>query len=141
MVSEEELRKLSMEIEKLKQALMYLESQGEELQKALASLEETKNSIKALEGSMDKELYVDIGEGIFMKVKPVSDKLLVRLEDRVIVEKSPEETIEEIEKGIANLKDAIQEIEKKKQELMAKYNETMKKVEELYRQSMSSGGV
>ena len=141
MVSEEELRKLSMEIEKLKQALMYLESQGEELQKALASLEETKNSIKALEGSMDNELYVDIGEGIFMKVKPVSDKLLVKLEDRVIVEKSPEETIEEIEKGIANLKDAIQEIEKKKQELMAKYNETMKKVEELYRQSMSSGGV
>ncbi len=91
-----QLTLLEQETQKINQALEAIEQQ-------LDTLGSVKHTLYELEQSKSKELLANLGRNIFARVEIKSDKLLVDVGNKVLVEKTASEAMEILDKQIAEL--------------------------------------
>jgi prefoldin alpha subunit len=69
----------------------------------LKDLEEIKKALKELEENNDKEIFANIGKGVYISAELKNKELLVETGNRVLVKKSIPQTIDLIEKQIEKI--------------------------------------
>lgn len=113
MAKEEILLKLSM----LEQKSEEIKQQIEAVESQISELESLKLSLKKIDKSKGKEMLASLGRGIFLKTKVEDDKLFVNVGSKIVVKKTPSETIEiidaqtnEMENIKRNLLGAIEQV-------------------------------
>ena len=125
MATQDEMQKLAMEMN-------YYRTQAEEVQTQITQINNlirenagAREALKALPVK-DESLFA-IGEGVFVKAKPSSDKVLIEIGARVVVEKTFEEADGIIEarnsqlvKALASMQDSMQELSRRMAELNQK---------------------
>ncbi|WP_457612411.1 prefoldin subunit alpha [Methanocaldococcus sp.] len=110
-------------------ALEMYAQQIEAIQKEIASIRMLKEEInKAIETlsnvKVDEETLIPIGPGVYLKAKIIDDKALVGVKSDIYVEKSINESIED-------LKEAYENMDKLEKEGLKKLNEFAKLIAEL----------
>ena len=108
MENQEILFRLSM----FEQQLQQLQQQLQAVGRGIAELESLHLGLDEISGSIDKEVFAQIGKGIYVKAKIVSEELNVNIGDNNFVNKSIPQTKELIEEQINRLRDAEIELEK-----------------------------
>lgn len=106
--NQEILFRLSM----FEQQLQQLQQQLQAVGRGIAELESLHLGLDEISGSIDKEVFAQIGKGIYVKAKIISDELNVNIGDNNFVNKSIPQTKELIEEQINRLKEAEAELEK-----------------------------
>ena len=120
-ISQEFLYKLSIfekQIEQLNQQLQLIE-------KSILDLNSLNFGLDEIKGSVGKEVLAQLGRGIFVKTKLISDELVVDVGEKNFVKKSIPETkkiikeqIEKLNQLKKELEDKIEEIDKEVAELV-----------------------
>ena len=119
-ISQEFLYKLGVfekQIEQLNQQLQLIEKSILDLNSLVFGMDEIKGSVR-------KEVLAQLGRGIFVKTKLISEELIVDVGDKNFVKKSIPET-----KKI--IKEQIEKLDQLKKELEDKIGEIDKEVAEL----------
>jgi len=120
-ISQEFLYKLSIfekQIEQLNQQLQLIE-------KSILNLNSLNFGMDEIKGSVGKEVLAQLGRGIFVKTKLISEELIVDVGNKNFVKKSVPETkkiikeqIEKLNQLKKELEDKIEEIDKEVAELV-----------------------
>ncbi|NUN11441.1 prefoldin subunit alpha [Candidatus Micrarchaeota archaeon] len=104
----------------------YLQKQAETMQTQASQLRdtinETNSSIQALENLGSETIY-SIGSGVLVKAKNSSDKVLVEVGARVVVEKT-------IPDAIVFLKERIKKLESAQEKYVSTFEEILSKLQE-----------
>jgi prefoldin alpha subunit len=108
MENQEILFRLSM----FEQQLQQLQQQLQAVERGIAELESLHLGLDELSGSTGKEVFAQIGKGIYVKAKIISEELNVNIGDNNFVNKSIPETKKLIEEQIKRLRDVGEELEK-----------------------------
>lgn len=115
-----QLREQSEEIEK---QLQFVSEQISELQQFNANLE-------ILKGSKEKEMLVNLGKGVHMKVSRIDDeKLFVEVGAGIVVRKTPVEAQEAVKKQIRKFQEAKIHLTSQLQEHAEEFRKMLKEVE------------
>ena len=99
MAKEDYLIRLSM----LEQEGRKLEEQLQLINQQLQEFQVLNLSLEKLNKTEEKEILAGLGRGIYFKTELKDKKLFVNVGDNIILKKSPEETIEIINKQIRQL--------------------------------------
>jgi prefoldin subunit 5 len=92
--------------------LSMFEQQLQAVSRGIVDLESLHLGMDEISGSIDKEIFAQIGKGIYVKAKIVSEELNVNIGDNNFVNKSIPETKELIMEQIKRLKDVEIELER-----------------------------
>jgi len=106
--NQEILFRLSM----FEQQLQQLQQQLQAVSRGIIDLETLHLGLDEITGSIDKEVFAQIGKGIYVKAKIVSEELNVNIGDNNFVNKSIPQTKELIMGQIKRLKDVEIELER-----------------------------
>lgn len=106
--NQEILFRLSM----FEQQLQQLQQQLQAVSRGIIDLETLHLGLDEISGSIDKEIFAQIGKGIYVKAKIVSEELNVNIGDNNFVNKSLPQTKELIMEQIQRLKDVEVQLEK-----------------------------
>lgn len=107
MENQEVIYKLGM----MEQQLQQLQQQLEAVERGINELERLEMGLDEIPGSKDKEILAQIGRGIYVKAKLVSEELTVSIGDNNFVKKSVPETKELIKEQIQKLKEVENELD------------------------------
>ena len=107
--------KLSM----FEQQMRQMQQQLQMIEQAIMDMQIIDSGLDDIIGGKDKEILAQIGKGIFVKTKLLSEELTVDIGERNFVKKSVPETKEMIKEQIKKLEDVKKELENN-QEQMAK---------------------
>jgi prefoldin alpha subunit len=108
------------------QQINQIQQQKEAVNQAIEEMTFLDKGLEELIGSRDKEILSQIGNGIFVKSKLLSEELLVNIGEKNFVKKSISETKEIISKQIEKLKEAQEDLEKTTEEISEELERTMK---------------
>jgi len=123
MENQEILFRLSM----FEQQLQQLQQQLQAVGRGITELESLHLGLDEISGSIDKEVFAQIGKGIYVKAKIISEELNVNIGDNNFVNRSIPQTKELIEEQVKRLRDAEIELEKN---IEITNNEFLKMIEE-----------
>lgn len=107
MENQEVILKLGM----LEQDMRQLQQQLQSVEKGINDLELLNLGLEEIKGSKDKEILAQIGRGIYIKAKILSEKLTVNIGNDNFVNKNVSETKELIKEQIKKLKEVEKELE------------------------------
>jgi len=113
------------------QQLQQLQQQLQAVSRGIVDLESLHLGLDEISGSIDKEIFAQIGKGIYVKAKIISEELNVNIGDNNFVNKSIPETKELIMEQIKRLRDVEVELERN---IEITNNEFLEMIEE-YRKS------
>jgi prefoldin alpha subunit len=107
MENQEIIFKLSM----LEQQLQQLQQQLQAVGRGMAELESLHLGLDEIRGSVDKEIFAQIGKGIYAKAKIISEELIVNVGENNFVNRNVPETKKLIEEQMKKLKSVEKELE------------------------------
>ncbi len=121
----------------LLQRAMRLREQSEEIEKQLefvseqiTELRQFSANLEILKESKEKEMLANIGRGVHMKVSRADEeKLFVEVGAGIVVRKTPNETIREIEKQIGKFQEAKMHLTAQLHEHAEEFRKMLKEVE------------
>ena len=131
MTNEDELQKNMTLIEYYKEQLKTLEYQFSLIQTTIADQSRAKITLEKLNGiKEDSELLLPIGGGAFINAKiKNSSKVLYDVGDGVVIEKSIEDTIINVDNRIKELQNTEEKISNMAQQIQNEANNVSNKVE------------
>ncbi len=100
-----EQQQVLMQLSALQQQSEKLEQQLEVINEQLNEMQVLKQGIKNLEKKESKDILANIGKGIYVDAELKSKELLVEIGNKIVVKKTPKETIEVIDKQTEQLED------------------------------------
>ena len=115
----------------MEQQLQQLQQQMEAVERGINELERLNLGLDEIPNSQDKEIFAQIGKGIYVKAKLVSEELTVNVGDNNFVKKSVSETKELIREQIEKLKEVEKELDNS---MRIANNEFMEMIEEYQKQ-------
>ena len=95
----------------------------------LSELIQFQESIKSFQESNSKEMFSTIGKGVHLKTLLVEKEFLVEVGAKVLVKKTPEETIKVIEEQINRLNELKYSLSSQLDNHMFALNDLIKKIE------------
>jgi prefoldin alpha subunit len=107
-----ENQEIVFQLSMLEQQLQQLQQQLQAIDKGITELESLNLGLDDIKGSKDKEIFAQVGRGIYVKAKIISEDLTVNIGDNIFVSKNVPETKELIIEQIKKLKDVEAELEK-----------------------------
>ena len=117
--------------EELNYKLGILEQQIQQTQEQLKAVEDTIEELKTLNsgldnliGSKNKETFANVGRGIYIKTKILSENLLVDIGDKKLITKTVPETKEIIKEQIKKLGDIQKQLEKAMEDINQELTKT-----------------
>ncbi len=108
MENQEIIFRLSM----FEQQLQQLQQQLQAVERGLAELESLHTGLDEIPGSIGKEIFAQIGRGIYVKAKIVSEELIVNIGENNFVNRNILQTKGLIQEQIKKLREAEGELEK-----------------------------
>lgn len=125
MVTNEELQKMAVEYELLRQDAAAIESKLMEIEARINEMEILKESVSKIKGEKGSDVLIPLGSGVFLKGKISDDeKCLVNVGANVVVEKEIEdakklidEQIKELEKIHSNMRSQLEAIASRMDEI------------------------
>jgi len=116
---EEKQQELMYKLSMFEQQMRQMQQQLQMIEQAIMDMQIIDSGLDDIIGGKDKEILAQIGKGIFVKTKLLSEELTVDIGERNFVKKSVPETKEMIKEQIKKLEDVKKELENN-QEQMAK---------------------
>ncbi|MCD7781585.1 MAG: prefoldin subunit alpha [Methanosphaera sp.] len=117
MESQQRIQELTAELNQLQQQGETISQQIEQLNVSLTDINNARDAVKAIKGSVGKETLVPIGAGCFVKTELKSEDVIVGVGSDVAITRSIDETTEtlskdkeEVEKLINQLTETLQTI-------------------------------
>lgn len=107
-----ENQEIVFQLSMLEQQLQQLQQQLQAIDRGITELESLNLGLDEIKGSRDKEIFAQVGRGIYVKAKILSEDLTVNIGDNNFVSKNVPETKELIIEQIKKLKDVEAELEK-----------------------------
>ena len=107
-----ENQEIVFQLSMLEQQLQQLQQQLQAVDRGITELESLNLGLDEIRGSKDKEIFAQVGRGIYVKAKIISEDLTVNIGDNNFVSKNVPETKELIVEQIKKLKDVEAELEK-----------------------------
>ncbi len=101
-----------MENQEIVFKLGMLEQQLQAVDRGITELESLNLGLDEIKGSKDKEIFAQIGRGIYIKAKIISEELTVNIGENNFVNRDVSETKKLIIDQIKRLKDVEVELEK-----------------------------
>ena len=95
----------------LEQQLQQLQQQMQAVERGITELQSLDLGLDEINGSKDKEILAQIGKGIFIKAKVLSEDLTVNVGDNNFVKKNVAETKTLIQDQIRKLKEVEMQLE------------------------------
>lgn len=111
-------KELQIKFQIFEQQIIQIQEQIQRIDEAVNDLTNLGTGLKELEGKKDKEILAQIGRGIFVKAKLLSEDLIVDVGDRNFVNK----TIPNTQKIISDQLDKLNEVKKNLEEELDKIN-------------------
>ncbi len=108
MDQQEVIFKLSM----FEQQMQQLQQQLQAVERGINELETLNLGLDDIKGSEGKEIFAQVGRGIYVKAKVVSDELMVNVGEKNLVKRSVPEAKELILGQIKKLKDVEADLER-----------------------------
>lgn len=108
MDQQEVIFKLSM----FEQQMQQLQQQLQAVERGINELETLNLGLDEIKGSKDKEIFAQVGRGIYVKAKVVSEELLVNVGEKNFVKRNVKEAKELILGQIKKLKDVETDLER-----------------------------
>ncbi|NPA86002.1 MAG: prefoldin subunit alpha [bacterium] len=137
---DKDLREKLHRLEALRQEILLLERQLQELQTikdsllAVAAMLEKLKQLK--EKGEEKEVYVNLGAGIYLKAVPrLQEKLLVKIDPVIFIEQDIEEAEKLVKENIEKLEERLTAAEKEKEKLIQEYKKLAAEISSLSRSS------
>jgi len=96
----------------LEQQLQQLQQQLQAVERGINELESLNLGLDDIKGSKDKEIFAQIGRGIYVKAKITSEELTVNIGENNFVNRNILDTKQLIQEQIRKLKDVEIELEK-----------------------------
>ena len=113
--------KLSM----FEQQMRQMQQQLQMIEQAIMDMQIIDSGLDDIIGGKDKEILAQIGKGIFVKTKLLSEELTVDIGERNFVKKSVPETKEMIKEQIKKLEDVKKELENNQQQMAKEFEMVM----------------
>jgi prefoldin alpha subunit len=107
-----ENQEIVFQLSMLEQQLQQLQQQLQAVSRGITELESLNLGLDEIKGSNDKEIFAQVGRGIYVKAKIISEDLTVNIGNNNFVSKNVPETKELIIEQIKKLKDVETELEK-----------------------------
>jgi prefoldin alpha subunit len=96
----------------LEQQLQQLQQQLQAVDRGITELESLNLGLDEIKGAKDKEIFAQVGRGIYVKAKIISEDLTVNIGENNFVNRNVSETKELIIEQIKKLKDVESELDK-----------------------------
>jgi len=112
-------------LEKFEQQIQPLQQQLEAVEQGIQNMNSLNDGLDELTGSTGKELLAQMGRGIFVKTKLISEELTVDIGEKSFVKKSIPETKKIIEEQIKKLEKIKEELKKALSKIEEELTETM----------------
>ena len=125
MEQQEIIFRLSM----MEQQMQQLQQQFEAVEKGITELESLNLGLDDMNGSEGKEILAQVGKGIYVKAKIISEKLTVNVGENNFVGRSIQETKEMILGQIKKLKDVRIELENNIDSINSEFAEVVREYE------------
>jgi len=110
-MEDNEQKELVQKFQIYEQQINQMQQQLQVIEQTILDLSSLEFGIDELTGSKDKEIYANIGRGIYAKTKLISEELLVDIGEKNLVKKSIPETKEILKNQIEKLEKIKKEIE------------------------------
>ena len=124
---EKEQQEFMVKLNMFEQQIKHLQEQLQAVEQAIVEMSSLSIGLDELIGSEDKEILAQIGRGIFVKAKILSEELTVDVGGKNFIKKTIPETKKTIEEQIKKLEEVKKELEdnleKLSRELMKVYME------------------
>ncbi|MEK6945740.1 MAG: prefoldin subunit alpha [Nanoarchaeota archaeon] len=124
-------QELMFKLSYFEQQIKLLQNQLEAVEQAVFELSNLNDGLNEIKNGKDKEILANIGRGIFVKAKLLSDDLIVDVGGKNFVKKSIPETKNIIETQSEKLEDIKKELEdsleKVNEEITRTFEEAQKK--------------
>ncbi len=108
---EQSEQELVMKLSVFEQQMRQIQQQLEAVQQGIEEISSLSTGLDELAGNADREILANIGRGIFVKAKLLSEDLIVDIGDKNFVKKNIPETKKIIEEQIRKLELVKKELE------------------------------
>lgn len=119
-------QEIMFKLQMFEQHINSIHQQLQSVEQAILDLSELNGGVKSLEGKKDKEILAQIGRGIFVKAKLISEDLIVDIGNKNLVTKNIGETNRLISSQIEKLGVAKKELNKNMGQLNSEMENLMK---------------
>ena len=116
-------KELQIKFQMFEQQIMQLQQHLQRIDEAVNDLTNLGNGLKELEGKKDQEILAQVGRGIFVKAKLLSEELVVDVGDRNFINKS----IPDTQKIVADQLDKLNKIKEDLEGELDKINSELTK--------------
>jgi len=104
-----------------------IQAQIEAVEKAIINMDTLNYNLEDLKNSLDKEIFAHLGRGIFVKAKIISPELYVDVGEKIFIKRNITETKKIIEKQIQRIKETKEDLHLKMEELSEEINRLLMK--------------
>jgi len=122
---DKEQQELMFKLSMFEQQIQHINQQLQAVEKAITDMTSLNLGLGELQGKEGEEILAQIGRGIFVKAKLISEDLTVDVGGKNFVKKTIPETQEIINKQIKKLEEAKEELSKAMEEINGQLTETM----------------
>jgi prefoldin alpha subunit len=107
-----ENQEIVFQLSMLEQQLQQLQQQLQAVDRGITELESLNLGLDEIKDAKDKEIFAQIGRGIYVKAKIISEDLTVNIGENNFVNRNVPETKELISEQIKKLRDVEAELER-----------------------------
>lgn len=125
-------QEIAIKMHMLEQQAGNIQQQIQAVEQAKNDLKELNSGIKNLKGAVGKEILAQIGRGIFVKAKLLSEELIVDIGNKNLVSKKIEETTKLIDEQLEKLGLAEKELENNMQDISQKAEKILSEIKEFH---------
>lgn len=111
-MEEKKQQEILFKLSLIEQQMQSMHQQLQAVEQGMVELETLKIGLGEFNDSKGKEIIATLGKGIFTKAKIISDKLIVDIGNKNLVEKSVKDTQKLIAEQIGKLMEAKKELNK-----------------------------
>lgn len=122
---EKQQQELMFKLSMFEQQIQNINQQLQAVEKAITDMTTLSLGLGEMQGKSGEEILAQVGRGIFVKAKLISEELTVDVGGKNFVKKSIPETQEIIQKQIVKLEGARDELGKAMEEINGQLTETM----------------
>ena len=132
---EKNQQELIFQLSMFEQQIQQLQQQLQAVEQGLVELRSLNFGLDDVKKSENKEIFAQIGRGIFIKAKVLSENLIVNVGGKNFVQKSIPQTKELIEEQIKKLEEIKKELENNLEEISKELDKTMLEAQKQERRS------
>jgi len=135
---EKNQQELIFQLSMFEQQIQQLQQQLQAVEQGLVELRSLNFGLDDVKKSENKEIFAQIGRGIFIKAKVLSENLIVNVGGKNFVQKSIPQTKELIEEQIKKLEEIKKELSNNLEEISMELDKTMLEAQKQEKEKVSN---